>query len=150
MYSPQSKQVTANPNEDYVFDHWELDNVQHNENPIYVPMNDDHELQAVFREAVYYILTVNAFDADLGEYYPLAPNVYIDEVWVGTAPIFIPEIEGSDHTVSVDYAVYNPYWPAYDVPLFDFTGDCYYYNGNNAYVFVSSDLTVNARYTQWQ
>lgn len=41
--------VLANPDIDYVFDHWMLDAmIAGNANPIYILMNDDHELEPVF------------------------------------------------------------------------------------------------------
>jgi hypothetical protein len=96
---------------------------------------------------VYHWLTVNAYDAYLGEGYPLAPNVWIDGNYVGTAPVsaYLPS---GWHTVTVDYVVYDPYWPSY-VHLVDFTGDYYDYENNNAYVNLNDASTVNALYTQW-
>jgi len=40
--------VTALPNTNYLFDHWELDGVWNYSNPISVKMNSDHTLHAVF------------------------------------------------------------------------------------------------------
>jgi hypothetical protein len=141
--------VTANPNSGYVLDYWLLDgqNVG-SQNPITVTMYEAHTLQANFRTTPYYWLTVNAYDAYLGEGYPLDPNVWIDGNYIGTAPVSV-YLTADWHTVTVDYGpIYDPYWPA-DVYLVGFTGDYNDYNGNNVYVNLGQDSTVNALYTQW-
>jgi hypothetical protein len=97
-------------------------------------------------------LTVNAYDAYLGEYYPYEVNVYIDNNWVGTTPLEI-QVPMGDHSFTVDATVaYSPYWPAWDVPFYDFTGDFNGYNpaGNTVMISMYADSTINARYTQWQ
>ena len=99
-----------------------------------------------------YTLTVNAFDAYLGEYYPYEVNVYIDNNFVGTTPLQI-QVQVGDHMFSVDATVaYSEYWPAWDVPFYDFTGDFNGYNPNYNTVTLSmySTSNINARYTQWQ
>ena len=97
-------------------------------------------------------LTVTACDAYLGEDYPLETNVYIDGDWIGTTPLAV-QVPMGEHAFSVDYTVaYNPYWPAWDVPIYDFTGDFngYNINYNTMTIVIYSASTVNARYTQWQ
>lgn len=53
--------VTANPQSGYVLDHWQLDGQPAGSNPtIIVTMNQFHNLQANFRLAQYYDLTISA------------------------------------------------------------------------------------------
>jgi hypothetical protein len=93
-------------------------------------------------------LTVNAFDAYLGQGYPLVSNVWIDGNWNGTTAVSV-YLPSGWHTVTVEYGpIYDPYWPA-DVYLYSFTGDYYDYYGNTADVFLDDDSTVNALYF-WQ
>ena len=69
--------VKALPDSGWGFDYWRLDDEEVSDKPIMdLCMSDDHELQAVFREATYYWLTVDAYD-----YYYTAvyPTVYVDE-----------------------------------------------------------------------
>jgi len=54
-----SVQVTAIPNTDYVFDHWELDGSWNYSNPITVMMNSNHALHAVFIQS--YDVTIQAY-----------------------------------------------------------------------------------------
>jgi parallel beta-helix repeat protein len=70
--------VTATPDTDYYFDHWELDGVNYSNNPISVTMNIDHTLKAFFAR-VQYTLTVTATDGGTTD---PTPGTYI--YWSGT------------------------------------------------------------------
>ena len=51
--------VTANPDTSYLLNYWLLDNeTAGSNNPICIPMYGNHDLHAVFREALYYDLTI--------------------------------------------------------------------------------------------
>ena len=94
--------VRAVPDSGWGFDYWLLDDVEVSDKPIMdLYMGADHELQAVFREATYYWLTVDAYD-----YYYTAvyPTVYVDEQAVGTAPQYVYVPEGW-HYIAVDNPV---------------------------------------------
>jgi hypothetical protein len=67
--------VTANPSNGYFFDYWLLDGNSSTQNPITVTMNGNHTLQANFRAAQYYDLTVSAGSG--GSTNP-PPGVYTD------------------------------------------------------------------------
>lgn len=58
----EQPKVTAIPSPYYAFDHWEEDHVGiGSTNPIWILMDDDHSLEAVFHSTAYaYTLTVNA------------------------------------------------------------------------------------------
>jgi hypothetical protein len=57
-----------------------------------------------------YWLTVSAFDVQMGPfgYEPLFPDIYIDDVYVGTGSVSVQVLQGS-HSVYLD----DPTWNAY-------------------------------------
>jgi hypothetical protein len=88
----------------YVLDYWELDYVNvGNSNPITVDMTNDHILTAHFRLGSYYTLELYATE-DGNE---LNPSVYIDNEWVGYAPLYMPILEGP-HEVYIETPYYDP------------------------------------------
>jgi hypothetical protein len=97
--------VEAIANPGYSFDHWNLDgNNVGSDYQIWLAMENDHILQAVFSpEVTYHWLTVYSYDLD-DPGFNLYPNVYIDSNWAGTTPVTIQVTEGV-HTICVD----NPY-----------------------------------------
>jgi len=95
------------------------------------------------------VLTVNAYDAYLGQDYPYAPAVYVDGYYVGTAPVSLQVAEGREHIVTVDWTVYSSYW-GWDVYVVDFSGNYNgYANGNTVYFTPYYDTTINALYCWW-
>ena len=139
--------VTANPDSGYVLDYWLLDGQNAGaQNPITVIMNGDHTLQANFREGTgTHWLTVDAYDE--WYYNELYPNVYVDSVWVGTAPVSVQVTEGG-HYVEVDYLVWNEYYWCGE--YFCYFSDGYYqYYDNPAYISVYSNKWVTAWYCPW-
>jgi hypothetical protein len=123
------------------------------DNPATITIGDEDVTVTAHYSAIPTVtLTVNAYDAYLGEYYPLEANVYIDNNWVGTTPLQVQLPMGNEYAFSVDYTVYDPYWPAWDVPIYGFTGDFngYNINYNTMTIAMFSESTVNAGYTQWQ
>jgi hypothetical protein len=102
--------------------------------------------------ASYHLLTVYAFDAYLGEGYPLYPEVYIDGNPVGTAPVTV-NLTATEHTMTADFTTYDPYWPAL-VHVVGVSGDV---NGWTVllsdsftlYFYADEDSTSNIWYTQW-
>jgi hypothetical protein len=138
------------------FDYLDVNGTAVYDNSVTMTLGEDDfaTVTACYSSIPTFTLTVNAYDAYLGEYYPYEVNVYIDNNWVGTTPLQV-QVPMGDHTFSVDATVtYSPYWPAYDVPFYDFTGDFNGYNpaGNTVMISIAygSDSTINARYTQWQ
>jgi hypothetical protein len=144
--------VTAYAAPAWIFDHWTIDGNYAGNNPtIYIYIDCDYDLVAHFSEASsLQWLTVNAYDAYLGEYYPYEPNIYVDGYYMGTAPVSLQVAAGRDHTVTVDYSLYSPYW-GQDAYLVDFTGDYNgYYWDNTVYFYANQDTTINALYLpQW-
>jgi hypothetical protein len=80
--------VTAIPEIDYYFDHWELDSVSKTENPINIIMNKDYTLLAVFGtivpppvgETILYIDPPEIIDPTLGPSSTFSINVTISNV----------------------------------------------------------------------
>jgi hypothetical protein len=100
---------------------------------------------------VHHWITINAYDAYLGEGWPLAPNVYVDGNFVGTAPVSV-YVTRADHTITLDYTTSDPYWgPPVDAHVVSISCMGWYWIGDPTYVYVGaySDSTVNALYTQW-
>jgi hypothetical protein len=104
----------------------------------------------------YVWLTVNAYDAYLGEGSPSTTDVYFDSNYVGTVgtePISI-QVPAGDHTVTVDYRAYNMDWGGYET-IYEITGnyDGYYniYSETpvTVYLLITDDITVNAVYSMW-
>ncbi len=139
--------VTANPDGGYVLDYWLLDGQNAGtQNPITVTMNGDHTLQANFREGTAtHWLTVDAYDE--WYYNELYPNVYVDSVWVGTAPVSVQVTDGW-HYIEVDDWVWNEYYWCYDYFSY-FSGDFGYLYNNPIYVNVNGDKSATAWYTSY-
>ena len=103
--------------------------------------------------AAYHWVTVNAYDAYLGENYPLSPVVYIDGDPVGTAPVSVYLTRADEHTIVLDYTTYNPYFYS-DAQIVDVTGNYYgwYWLDSNyltVHVLPYYDSTVNVWYRCW-
>jgi hypothetical protein len=91
-------QVSANAYGGYQFDHWVLDGYSYGQNPIYVTMNSNHNLQAVFWAIPSYTLTVSAYDDYTQQW--LGPMVYIDGVpYSASWPV---SVTAGYHTVAVE------------------------------------------------
>ena len=140
--------VTAHPAPTWLFDYWTLDGDYAGSNPtINVYMDQYRELEAHFSEdSNLQWLTVNAYDDYLGEYYPYEPNVWVDGYWVDTGPVSLQVAASRDHSVTVDWSLYSPYW-CQDVYLIDYSGDYYGYVWDNTVYFTPTyDTTINALY----
>jgi len=119
--------LTAEPYNDYLFDHWLLDDNEHTENPITVPMSTNHDLQALF--------------------VPNPPYSYISSIASYDGPVYGPENlagwqnDGQFATLE-GYGPYQYYgWisGAMNAPA---SGHIYVYgygNGGPLYVYTSYD-----------
>jgi hypothetical protein len=99
-------------------------------------------------------LTVNAYDAYLGEGSPSTTAVYVDGDYVGTvgtSPVSI-QVSNGYHTVTVDYRAYNIGWGGYET-IYEITGDYDgYYNiysetPVDIHIVATYDTTINAVYS---
>jgi hypothetical protein len=91
-------------------------------------------------QVTYYNLTVNAYD--YSTYEELYPCVYVDDYYVGTAPLSIQVSEGY-HTIAVDDNTCG----SNGYVAFLYASDQYYNSYNNGdNILFSSDLTYTAYY----
>jgi hypothetical protein len=154
-YTPQKVAVTAYPDNYYVFDYWLYDSAQVYDNPINVPMSNDHTLQANFRLANPHWVTVNAYN----QYYYTGSylTVYVDGYPAGytdgsgSFSISLPE---GTHLIGVSSYVDDyydnychfayPEWTTHTLQYLYVDGNYYY--SSDTYVSVTSDKTVEAWY----
>lgn len=140
-YDPDTTvQVTVNPYENYVFDHWILDGEYCTENPITVTMTQSqHYLQAYFTYVgEQHTLTMYSHNQDLvPSYVPL----YIDYQYVGTTGYSYAVTDGN-HEIYVESPVYDGYYSYFWYYQYDET-----YNYDNPMTLsVTSDITITAVY----
>lgn len=137
-------QVTANPYDNYEFDHWTLDGESYTQNPITVTMTQSQRyLQAHFTCVVpthqLTMLAINQYGVP--GYVPL----YIDGQYVGTTGYTYTVTEG-DHQIGVPGVLLNGHYSVFVA---------YYYDGEPDYdnpmtLSVTEDKTVYACYwTYW-
>ncbi len=77
------------------------------ENEVHSSWSATHEIN-IGNVVIYHYLTVEAYSSTIGTGYPLYPAVYVDNNYVGTAPVTVPVQQGW-HDIEVDYWVWNPY-----------------------------------------
>lgn len=108
------QKVTATANPYYAFNYWVIDgNTYDSTNPIWIYMDTDHTLQAVFSPITDATLTVYTRD-QLGN--PLDANIYVDSNWVGigSASVYLPL---GTHYIDADNWVWDEYWQTYVFPV---------------------------------
>lgn len=127
VWQYQQPEVTAYANPYYGFDHWEEDGINiGGSNPIWIYMDDDHTLHAVFHTITEAWLTIDTRD-DAG--YPVDANLYVDGngVGFGSASVYLSL---GTHYIDADNYVWDEYYQTYVFPVsgigqIDMTGDTY-------------------------
>jgi hypothetical protein len=133
VWQYQQPKVTATANPYYAFDYWVIDGTSYDStNPIWMYMDDDHTLQAVFSPITDAWLTVYTRD-QLGN--PLDVNIYVDSNWVGVGSASVYLTLGT-HYIDADGYVWDEYWQTYVFPV----------SGLGA-VNLTGDTTVTVYYT---
>ena len=133
-------EITATPcSEDYVFDHWMLNETSYTENPITVTVDDDYILQAYFTcvGTPHQWLTIDAYSDYFGAAHPY---VWIDEQNVGTAPVQVFISEGW-HDITLE----NPYTYGYSWYLTGFSDNL----ENGASRSIYSETSITGYYNSW-
>jgi PKD repeat protein len=92
-------------------------------------------------QPVYHQLTIYAFNEFQGNEYP---NVYLDNNYIGTAPLSVQVTEGY-HTVAVEDPVWDQFWFAYGGFQYMVDQNNNYY-GSFASVPIYSDTTLYVYY----
>jgi hypothetical protein len=110
VWQYQQPKVTAYSNAYYAFDYWLIDSsTTDGTNPIWVYMDDDHTIQAVFRQITSAWLSVQTWDF-LDN--PVDANIWIDDQWVGSGYASVYLSLGT-HTIAADQWVWDEYFGNY-------------------------------------